>query len=247
MSETLQHLILVRHGESEGDIRRAAWRQGELVPTNKLPENEALTTQGEEQSRQAGIWIAKNIMPVFGITLFDGCYVSSALRSEQSAIALGLPAAVWQDNHNLDERNRGKIRGLRAEQHKQLFPESYAEMQANPLQWIPPEGQSIMHVTTKVRQFLNDTKGSRTVLAVTHRDWMWAAQRPLEGLSEAELLAVDTDKIHNAQIIHYTSIDPSSGEQAPALLWKRSINPAQPASKGPAAWQYLENLQPVST
>lgn len=246
MSETLQHLILVRHGESEGDVRRAAWKRGEHAPADKLPENEALTAEGEEQSRQAGIWIAKNIMPAFGITLFDGCYVSSALRSEQSAIALNLPTAVWQDNHCLDERSRGKIRGLRAEQHKQLFPESYAEMQANPLRWVPPEGQSIVHVAAKVHQFLDDIKGSRAILAVTHRDWMWAAQQPLEGLSEAELLAVDTDRIHNAQIVHYTSIDPSSGEQAPALLWKRSINPTQPASDRSATWQYLENFQPVS-
>lgn len=54
MSEALQHLVLVRHGESEGDVRRAAWKRGEAVLTAKRPELEELTDNGIVQSRQAG-------------------------------------------------------------------------------------------------------------------------------------------------------------------------------------------------
>jgi NAD+ kinase len=237
MSETLQHLILVRHGESEGDVRRAAWKRGELTPAVKLPEEEELTAKGEAQSQRAGVWIAKNIIRTYGLQYFDGCYVSSALRGEQSAAAMDLAGVVWQDNYNLDERNRGHIRGLRAEQHRGLFPDSYAAMKANPLTWVPPDGESIAQVAVRARQFLSDIEGALTVLAVTHRDWMWAAMQPLEGLSDEELLAVNTDEIHNAHITHYTSIDPVSGEQAPALLWKRSIDPVDLDAEAP--WQYL--------
>ena len=236
-SETLQHLILVRHGESEGDVRRAAWKRGEAVPTVKLPEEEELTAEGEVQSRQAGLWIAKNIIRAYGLKYFDGCYVSSALRGEQSAAAMDLAVAAWQDNYNLDERNRGHIRGLRAEQHKQLFPDSYATMKADPLSWVPPGGESITEVAARARQFLSDIEGAATVLAVTHRDWMWAAMQPLEGLSDEELASVNTDEIHNAHITHYTSIDPWSGEQASDLFWKRSIDPADLDAVAP--WQYL--------
>jgi broad specificity phosphatase PhoE len=243
MSETLQHLILVRHGESEGDVRRAAWKSGSVIPAAKNPEHEELTVRGEEQSRRAGTWIAKNIIDVYGIEFFDGCFVSSALRSEQSAIAMDLPIAVWQDDKNLDERNRGKVRGLRAEEHKHLFPESYMEMNSSPLHWTPPEGESIIQVAAKARKFLDDIEGNRTVLAVTHRDWMWAAMQPLEGLSQEELLLVDTNQIHNAQVVHYTSIDPDSGEQAPALLWKRSVDPMRPDEA--VSWKYIGNLEDV--
>lgn len=245
MSETLQHLILVRHGESEGDVRRSAWKRGEDAPASKRPEEEELTAKGEKQSRQAGLWIAKNIIKAYDIMLFDGCYVSSALRSEQSAVAMDIPTAVWQDDNNLDERNRGRVRGLRAEQHRQLYPESYADMKANPLYWVPPEGESIMQVAAKARQFLEDVEGSRNVLAVTHRDWMWSAMQLLEGLNDDKLLRVDTDAINNAQVVHYTSIDPSSGAQAATLLWKRSINPAAPGE--PSEWQYLDNLDSLQT
>src|SRR6185437_9435477 len=103
MSDTLRHLVLVRHGESEGDVRRAAWRRGEMVSATKLPEMEEVTARGTDQSHRAGVWIQKHIIDAYGLVAFDGCYVSSALRSEQSAAALDLPIAVWQEDSCLDE------------------------------------------------------------------------------------------------------------------------------------------------
>lgn len=242
MGETLQHLVLIRHGESEGDVRRAAWRRGEVVQTDKMPEEEELTARGEEECRRAGRWIIENIMRKFHITQFDGYYVSSALRSEQSAIALDLPNAVWQVDANLDERNRGFVRGIRAEQHKKRFPDSYAQMKSDPLHWVPPGGNAIKPTEIDhAQRFLDKVRGGpRTVVAVTHRDKMWAAMAPLEGLDDAELLAVNTDDIHNAQVVHYTSVDPISGEQAPALLWVCSVDPMHPDQS--AGWQYLSRL-----
>lgn len=43
MGETLKHLVLVRHGEGEGDMRRAAWKRGEEVISTKHPDDEELT------------------------------------------------------------------------------------------------------------------------------------------------------------------------------------------------------------
>lgn len=241
MSETLQHLILVRHGESEGDVRRAAFKRGEPFQTTKTPEQEEITARGIEQCRRAGLWIQEHIIEAYGLPGFDGCYVSSALRSEQSAVALDLQVAIWQEDNCLDERDRGLIRGLRKSQHQQLYPESYEQMQRNPLHWIPPGGKSIIpDVSGKVDQFLENIEETRTVLAVTHRDWMWAAQLAIEHLTEAEMLAVDTDNIHNGQVVEYASVDPFTGRQAPTLLWKRSTDPN--TTTGPGEWHILPRV-----
>lgn len=241
MGETLQHLILVRHGESEGDVRRAAWKRGEKVAPNKVPEQEEITAKGADQSRYAGLWIQKHIIEAYGLAALDGCYVSSALRSEQSAVALDLPITVWQEDDCLDERNRGRIRGLRPIQHQQVYPESFDQMRVDPLHWIPPDGESLIpDVVARVDQFMNNIEGSRAVLAVTHRDWIWAAQLVLENLTEEELLAVNTDEIHNAHVVEYTSINPATGEQAPVLLWKRSVDPVMSPDSG--EWQILPRV-----
>lgn len=240
MNETLQHLIFVRHGESEGDVRRAAYKRGESYKTLKTPEQEELTLRGEEQSRLAGQWIQEHIINKLGLISFDGSYVSSSLRSEQSAAALDLSIAVWQDDQDLDERNRGKVRGLRPKQHRDLFPESYLQMNERPLHWIPPGGESILQVAKRAERFMEKIEGSRNVLTVGHRDWIWAAMLIIERLTEEELAAVDTDAIQNAQIIEYTSINPHTRRAAPALLWKRSVNPVQP--EGTNNWQILHHI-----
>ncbi|HET6924579.1 MAG TPA: histidine phosphatase family protein, partial [Candidatus Saccharimonadales bacterium] len=157
MSETLQHLILVRHGESEGDVRRAAFKRGEPYQSTKTPQDEEITAHGIAECHSTGLWIKKHIIQAYGLRGFDGCYVSSAIRTEQSAVALELPIAVWQEDHDLDERNRGLVAGLRAEQHKDSFPKSFAQMRRDPLHWTPPNGEAIMPgVTGRVRHFMDD-------------------------------------------------------------------------------------------
>jgi broad specificity phosphatase PhoE len=241
MSEKLQHLVLVRHGESWGDKRRQAWMDGEDYITDKMPEEEELTPYGEEQCRIAGLWVVKNVIKKYGLPGFDMCLVSSALRSEQSAMAMELDNAVWQEDHCLDERDRGHIRGLRPEQHKRAYPESYKQMKADPLHWAPPGGKAIVpDVVEQARQFLINIEGARSVIAVTHSDWMWGAMVPLEGLDDNELAAVNTDDIHSTQIFNYSSVNPANGEQALDLTWKLSVDPMRPEAS--AGWQILPRI-----
>lgn len=56
-STTPRHLVLVRHGESEGDVRRK-----QKLPALKHPIHEEQTKVGHEQSRAAGSWITKHIL-----------------------------------------------------------------------------------------------------------------------------------------------------------------------------------------
>lgn len=71
MSETLQHLVLVRHGKSEGDERREAWQSGKPFVTSKTPDEEGLVPLGYAESGAAGGWIERNITARrMGIRLF---------------------------------------------------------------------------------------------------------------------------------------------------------------------------------
>jgi len=240
-SGSLQHLVLVRHGESEGDVRREAWGQGDSQAASKRPEFEELTDRGIDQCRIAGRWITKNIIDSYDLEAFDGYFVSPALRSEQSAIALNLPNAAWQVDNNLNERNRGLISGLRPEEHQRLYPRSFDEMQNKPLHWLPPQGEALIpDIVDGIRQFITAIKKFRAVIAVTHRDRMWVALLPLESLTETQLVAINSDDIHNGQVVHYTSVDPVSREVSSELSWKRSVDPA--ASGSSTAWQKIITL-----
>jgi broad specificity phosphatase PhoE len=221
----IQHLVIVRHGEGEGDVRRAARKANKEFITDKTVDQEELTLSGEEQSNLAGLWIMENIIARYGLARFSGCYVSPTYRTEQSAAALNISDVIWQIDKNLFERNRGLIAGWPKVKHREAYPKNYNQMLSDPVNWVPPAGESIKQVVGRVEHFLSDIDDARAALVVTHRDWIWASQQPLDGLNDEELALVDTDTIENSQIIHYTCIDPISGAQSPYLMWKRSVSP----------------------
>jgi broad specificity phosphatase PhoE len=240
MSEMLQHLVIARHGQSEGDVRRAAWRRGESYETDKTPEEEGITPQGERESVRGGQFIQREILGRYALKYFDYFFVSKSPRSEQSAVAMDLPDAFWQEDPRLNERDRGLIRGLRKEQHRALYPESYAQMLADPLHWVPPGGKSMMDMADMLADFYEDIRNVKSAIIVGHRDSMWAFAKMVEGLSDEAFAAYDTESISNGQIWHYTSLDPATGKRAPQLMWKYVVDPMHPETS--AGWQILPHI-----
>jgi broad specificity phosphatase PhoE len=235
-----RHLVLVRHGESEGDVRRGAWKQGKSFESIKHPADENQTPLGHEQSKLAGEWIGQYILKNYAI-VFDACFVSPMTRTMQSARSLGL-TTNWQSKELLTERDRGKVAGLTRTAHESLFPDSYNTMRQHPFHWVPPDGESILRVADRATKFLGEVSQYRAVLVMTHRDWIWAAHLPLENASLQEMEAMDTDDIHNGQVIHYTNVNPFSGEiDGDELAWKRSVCPwTAPADLYSATQQWVK-------
>ncbi len=176
----------------------------------------------------------------FAIKAFRASFVSSVLRTEQSALAMELPNSLWQEDPRLNERNRGLVKGKTKNQHQTEFPSSYQQMLTDPVAWRPPQGESILDVAEKLTDFYLDIQKTSSVIVAGHRDSMWAFMKPIESLSVEQLGVVNTDDIENGQIWHYTSIDPNTGEQAPKLLWKQSINPN--LDSHPSKWQRIDNI-----
>lgn len=231
MSESLAwHRVLVRHGESEGDVRREAYRRGEAFTMVKTVEEEEITPRGEEQSRLSGLWIQEHVIARHGLIARRGLnssigyFTSPTYRTAQSAVAMAL-SDTWQSDYALTERDRGEIKGWPKKRHEAEHPESYAQMKEDPLHWCPPGGESILGVAERAKRFIEHIDGHLLAIIVGHRDWIWAAQMDIERLSEEEMSRVDTDAINNAQIIHYTNINPDDGRVDPAVLWKRSVCP----------------------
>lgn len=228
MSEFLpKHLVLVRHGESEGDVRRAMANQPLSNKLNKHPRDEAQTKFGHEQSAIAGRWIAKFILQMYQLKSFDWQFVSPLLRTKQSADSMNLNND-WQIDYRLSERDRGLVQGMTKREHQKQFPKSYQQMLDHPFYWKPPEGESLLKVATRFNSLVDDFISSEIISAVlmTHRDVLWASLLPIDGLDIDEVENVNTDTLLNGHVLHYTNINPMTNNlESSNLVWKRSCTP----------------------
>lgn len=245
------HLVLVRHGESEGNFVREALKTGQegdlsfqLYQFRERPGGEwRLTPKGVEQAQTAGAWIQRHIIDRYGLPGFDRYIYSPHRRTMETAGHLGLQDADWRLYRMLRERSWGELENLTGDdEHEEFYPRNYAWMLRDPLNWAPPGGESIVQVAdTRVRGVLDtlhrnhDEKGTESVIASTHGEWIWAARLVLEYMHNEDWDSTKGDpmeKIHNCQVVHYTRLDPVTGEQAPYLRWMRSVCPWKTTTEG---------------
>jgi broad specificity phosphatase PhoE len=250
------HLVLVRHGESEGNYIREAIKSGredEIVDLvyqfRERPGREwRLTDKGVEQAQIAGQWIQDHIIYTYGLPGFDRYVYSTHRRTYETAGHLDLPKAEWRHNRMLRERSWGELENLTGEnEHREIYPNNYRWMLRDPLLWSPPGGESILDVADmRVREVLDtlhrdrDEKDVKSVIAVTHGEWIWAARLVLEYMMSEDWDVSKKDpnqKIHNCQVVHYTRLDPETREDAGYLRWMRSVCPHKDYVEG--EWQEI--------
>lgn len=245
------HLVLVRHGLSEGNFAREKAKVGDLTyfddDFSQRPGHEwRLMPEGVEQANRAGQWIQTNVIEAYNLPGFDRYVYSPHRRTRETAASMGLPKAQWRLNRMLRERSWGELEDLDEEGHKKLYPRNYSWMKKDKLNWAPPGGESIVQISDgRAREFFDtlhrdhDQKGIESVVAVTHGEWIWAARLALEYLFNEEWEAKDDDpneKIHNCQVVHYSRINPETHERANYLRWMRSVD-AGSGEIGPGTWR----------
>ncbi|KAJ1617723.1 histidine phosphatase superfamily [Pavlovales sp. CCMP2436] len=104
----LAELVLVRHGESEGNIahRRSLRGDHALYENPFFAQRHSsqwrLTNLGIEEAVKTGEWLRSNID-----INFDRYYVSEYVRAMETAANLGLPDATWYSETFLRERDLG--------------------------------------------------------------------------------------------------------------------------------------------
>src|SRR5882724_9088545 len=107
-------LVLVRHAESEGNIRTVEERAGLSIPTFGYD----LTARGREQATITGDYLKERFQE------FDTYYVSYYARSKET-MKLMFPEAKVYEDPRLAEGQRGIWHTMTREQIKKQFPEEY--------------------------------------------------------------------------------------------------------------------------
>jgi len=237
-------LVLVRHGESEGNAAKRRSERGDNRHRDehflsRSTSSWRLTDKGVEQAKAAGVWLRSAFPEGFG-----RYYASEYLRALETAAELDLPGATWMIDYNLRERDYGALDLLSTEERQEQFPQYMRMREIDPFFWTPPGGESVANVAYGRLGWLLDTLhrecSEAKVIAVVHGEVMWALRTRLERFTHQRYLELDrskdpNDQIWNCQILHYTRRNPKTGEIGPYLGWFRMTRPMFP--NFPSLWQ----------
>eukprot|EP01111_Echinosteliopsis_oligospora_P002061 TRINITY_DN13016_c0_g1_i1.p1 TRINITY_DN13016_c0_g1~~TRINITY_DN13016_c0_g1_i1.p1 ORF type:complete len:370 (+),score=97.41 TRINITY_DN13016_c0_g1_i1:30-1112(+) len=245
-------LILVRHGQSEGNLAQARSKAGDMssyTPEFRKKHSSAyrLTDKGRAQATSAGEWIKKNMD-----TRFDRYYTSEYVRAMETAALLELPDGKWYTEIVLRERDKGHLDNVSWTEKNERFSDEMALRKRDSFFWAPPGGESIAQVCVRVDHTFNTLRrecSNKRVIIVCHGEVMWAFRVRLERLNSVRFhkLQASTDKrdlIHNGSILHYSRIHPKTGEVSPTFRYMKHTCAWRPeySSKG-----WMEFDRPIYT
>ena len=131
----MARLILIRHGESEGNRERV------FTLTPAVP----LTDRGREQCRAAATWIAARYAPC---RIVASPFVRAQQTAEELAQVLRVPVEI---EHDLRERSYGELAG-----QPYSILQSRADFDPNEYWlWRPPGGETLVEVALRAGAVLD--------------------------------------------------------------------------------------------
>lgn len=219
-------LVLVRHGQSEGNLAQKLARQGQLdLWTSEFRERHnslyRLTDTGRMQAHIAGEYIRRNISP-----LFDKYFTSEYVRAMETAAALELPHARWATEVYLRERDRGVLANKPHQERVIEHKDEFVRKERDAFYWQPSGGESIANLCLRVDRVLENLgencSGLR-VIVVCHGGVIKSFRALIERVRSTEYRS--HDKIHNCQIVWYTRRDPKTGYISSKYNWVKSLCP----------------------
>lgn len=230
-------IILVRHGQSEGNKANKASRKGDnhfFTPEfrDKHSRTFRLTDRGIEQAKIAGDWLRFSVeMPL------DRFYVSDYIRAKETGAHLNLPDASWRAEFYLRERDTALMDNCPDDEKKRLFALEQRQFIVDPFLCYPAGGgESIAGLcqrlkTTMIAHWARECSDKR-IIAVCHGHVIRALQLEFEDLGHDDFIRLDKsekseDKIRNCQILWYTRRDPETNKLFPHLVAVRSVSPSE--------------------
>lgn len=233
-----RHLILVRHGQSEANVIQEMDKKGDstwFTEENLMYADSSwrLTSKGVQQAKTSGNFIQDEHPHI------DRFIVSPYKRTFETASYLDIPNARWEENSVVRERSWGEIDSIPRSMYKEQYSNNAIFKEKDPLYWRPPSGESIAEVSESRVKSLVDTlhreSSDETVLVVTHGEFIWASRFRLERWSSDDFITFDKDpeyKVHNASVIEYTRINPTTKEVNSKLKWVRQSYPVENMTTG---------------
>ncbi|MCU1688952.1 MAG: Phosphoglycerate mutase [Pseudonocardiales bacterium] len=186
-------LILVRHGESAGNVAREAAEAAaaEVIDVGLRDADVPLSALGQAQAQALGGWLAGQAPDQR-----PGMVLSSPYARAQETAALALQAAGASLPVRVDERVRDRELGvldlLTTRGVEARFPQEAARRRwLGKFYYRPPGGESWADVALRLRSALRDldewAEGQR-VLVVAHDAIVLLIRYICEGLDEAQIL-----------------------------------------------------------
>src|SRR6478672_3220487 len=202
----VEELVLVRHGESIGNVADADARRrgaGRLDLDTRDPDT-PLSERGEHQARVLARHLARSEARPPDIVLTSP-YARAATTAHIVASAAQLDPVL---DERLRERDLGILDGLTGVGIRETLPEE-AERRARlgKFYYRPPGGESWTDVALRVRHVVRDLGqlyADQRVWVFTHQAVIMSFRLALEGLDEATLLDVDrTQPLANCSLTRY--------------------------------------------
>ena len=229
------HFVLVRHGESEGNLVHSRARDGDHSHwTDEFKRVHSsqyrLTNRGRRQAAEAGAWIRANIGE-----RFHRYYVSEYVRAVETAALLDLPNANWFKTPFLREREAGEFDSLTEDEKQRDFARYMLARRNDSYFWKPPNGESMVDVCLRLHRFLDTVHRGHddaSVIVVCHAGVMLAFRILLERISQNRFNQIydsqdPHDRIHNCQVVHYTRQNPADATDTRSHpMWIRSVCPS---------------------
>lgn len=241
-----KNLVLVRHGQSEGNVANKQSRAGDHSAftdqfLNQHSQYWKLTDQGRREAGLAGEWINEYFPK------FDRYYVSEYHRAMETAALLNLEDAQWSTKVSLRERDRGEIDVLPDHVLKSKYAEVLKRRDLSAFFWRPPEGESLADVDQRIRSFLitlDREARDQDVIVVCHGEVMWTFRFILESMSLERFYKLDRsrddrDRIHNCQIIWYSRKLAGASRMSDSYNRMRSVCPWD-LRKSVNTWQNIQ-------
>jgi len=198
-------LVLVRHAESEGNIRSAE----ERAAFEKSTKDYALTERGREQARFAGEYLKKKYPESFHVF-----YTSYYARARQT-MELMMPGERVYEDPRLREAERGMWHIMTRDEVAVRYPYEIERKERDGLyHYRPLGGENWPDVELRIHSFLGtvarDQEG-QNVLIVVHGHWLILFQRLIHHFSiEEAVQRYQNATVENASVTVYRNHNPRS-------------------------------------
>jgi broad specificity phosphatase PhoE len=242
-----RNVVYTRHGESTRNrAGREAYENGNLAgfeeivnkPSSMAPLSEPT---GVEQARITGGWF---LTQPFNFRRF---YVSTMLRAQQTAGLINPPGADWRVENNLRERSAGVMEDMMPDERRTYLEQILSRGHViDPYNFRPKNGESYADVFIRRQLFmgtLHRMPDDSDVLIVDHGDCMWVSRgiherwTPEDFMREREAGNGVDNKISNCMVLHYTRVNPDTGEESEYPEWVRTCTPWQ--DPVPSPWRKI--------
>lgn len=250
--ESIKNLILVRHGESEGNAVRKSEKFG---PISTL-QQEAILNRPDWQQRltprgraQAGLARRAIINSYGSIENIDAFYVSPHVRTRETAAIISMGTqATWQIKNALSERSWGSQAKLNNDEISVL--NGYVSPNED---WNVcfKRGESFMDIVYRTQNLMDEiyATSQNTALIVAHEGVIDAIRYSIEGLLPEQWVSLKEsgeNSIRNGSVLQYTNINPEdSTDKRQNFTWARMHYPDKDTHQSPnnGKWKDISSSQ----